>query len=935
MSFVQISLDEIIFNKDKVKIIQQKYNDKQILIQKWNNIDWNELIKNIELKCNQKKCDYSDIKKITTALINTVTNHFKDNIYYNTIIDSLKSLNLDLVTSKENLMNIISKWKYYFLNKMQGEEEELNLIKECFQKNNNNSQTVDEQIENFINYLKTCSIKNIKELQKEIISTLSDTNKFCNSTLSCKQYLLLFISKSNQILSFCILSEFYFKQLYHLSHFCGDYIQFIKHFITSNLIKKNKNYNLSFELRFNENTFNNFVIPLYIENYSFYIDEIFSTYKEITSNNEVNIIYKMKKNEIKNSGKQNTLLGLMNLNLNLYNCVNTNIVKTEILTKYINKCNEFSDEIKPLLNLINKQVCLNINQTNVELISYMILDKLKNNKTITLSFFIYQLLFTPNVIFKYYLYSITDKKVIKIIPNFEIENNEVIHTILLEELATNPSEESKECFKLVKFDILNIPKYNKTLLDYAIISKQYSSNYNYVKNICGDESINLMPIQNLNSDDIKIEEVNKINNCNLTILFPSQLLNLLPNIYPSQFFHLKKMNEQNNGEIQMKAFIHQEYIVDKSEILYLKSNTLIPNISLLLKCIEYALVDEVKLILIVSENSFFIIEILQSFIDFIKTNENQSTIFMNDLESIFKTNLKFEMNEYQINFDLLCNLFTESINKLMYKNKLIMKCTYYLRNEIINTDFIEYNYNQKSNTCFPSTYSDEDKLINETEENIRNTYYSQNYFDEIGPFYQIDERDLHHKNEYVDVYDEDDREDEVEQYSYTDYDNALLLSEFNQYNFSPEEFNVELKVDLNEKEYYEQVQSNEDYIQFSEALEKVDNEYISINEIENKSNSDDKKIKIKENSKIKIKENKSVIMFKNDDTKNMEEDVEDYMIKPNFVKVNVDKEQFSKDVRTSNNDYLNFNNNNTTISLSQIGEADMENPLERKYEEQY
>ena len=935
MSIVQISLDELFISNEKLKIFNTKLKDRSELFQIWSTLDWNKLLNKLSIECNNelKSCNIESLKKITNELIQSLDSYFKNNYYWLTIIDSIKAIKFEGLKTTKEVQDKILKWKTHFLLSLKEEEKNLFSFEELIKsKEHFNHQNVKEQLNSFLTFLQSCKVKNDKTFEEQIINNLIDCSI---QNISCKQYLVLFINK-NRIISSCICTDLFFKNTYHLSYFCGDYITLINNFTQENT---NKKYKITFTLFFNESSFQDMLNPIIKCNHLFYMNKI-----ELIESG-IKIHYSQSSKTLTNGLQLKELYTDLQKIIKIEKCNSIDIATLKIDISLFTNLIKIEDYIKPLITLLKKEIYIpKYVASKIILKCYYSSSKIK--KTITFSELIYELLLTSNIYFKYYLQYLTKDKIVKIIPNFEIDNNDIIHSILLEELNPYPSEESKICFNMDYFDILNIPRYNKTLIDYTIVSKMYTSNVVYIKNCFDEHSINLFPLKTLSMEDIQIENIDTIeyegdekNRCNVVIKFSSQLLNLLPNNYDTQYFHIKRM-----GEKEIKTFIHQEYNFfdeknTKSEILYMKSKTLIPSVENIIHFIQNCLLNDVKIVCLVSEQLFIFLQLTEQFRNEVMSKMSESTIMVNSLKEIISSKLSLLHSSStstkkltELELESLSIEFCKSLNEIKYLNIQIMNAICYTRMEIIDTDVISITYNQKSETCFSEQTSINGDIMETVENEVVNNFYSINYFDEIGPFYQIDQRDLHRKNEYVDVYDEDDREDEVEQYRNTDYEHALLMAEFNQYNYDPEEFNVELKINLNTKEYFDTLKSEEDYLDFTEKIEELDNEFVEL----------DKKGEENDNISLDLRSNKEEIhMFKpkiNIDIagKNENLDVEDYMIQKNLIKSDVNKSQFSSDVRKSKYDFIFDLKNDSVTSqespqeLKQFAISDMENPLEEE-----
>ncbi len=941
MSIVQIPFDELFVSKEYIEIIQQKNKDIYKLKQIWNNFEseWKNILKLIPINCDDKIC-MNSIKNVQSYFIDYFNKKCQGNIYLLTIIDSLNGLNLNVKSVYEIHLQL-DKWKSFIQTLI---EQEINSISSIL----NNTDTIssyNEKLESFITFLKRCNQNKSNEILNDIMYTLK--NIYYNDIIQSKQYILLLINKKDTIIGSCILNHYYFKNNLHLSHFCGDSLQLITQYLLTN---KTNTSIITTDISFTYDSFLN-CFDLCLLNF---------TMKYIKSNekdNTITISYEYKdKNKNNNNINQKSIQycqEIFKTFIPIHKCLES-ISLCLFPFQYISKCKDFSYYIEPLLHSIYKHLCHPLNNVNIS-VKFYLYDKYLTNKS-TLFGNILFLLLQNKILFKCLLQDLISSTKIKIIQSVSIDNNdEILKTIFIEEINNNPSIESKKLFKTDVFNILNIPKYNSNLLNIITSSKLYSTIINTVKNSCGEESINLIPIKNLEHKDIlnhlKNEYSNSIlttENCNAKIIFPCYLLYKLPNNYDSQYFQLKHVSINENGQKIIQTFIHSENnTFYQSEILYIKSIDYLPSINTLIKCISDILNSNIKIICIASSNFYIFLQLTSDFINTVtKQADKNNTIFTDSLYNIL--NLTFtEKNNYNaetknINDTLLnstLQLFINKCNTIMYNNVNIMKCKGYTRNDILLLDTIEYDYNENSDTCFPTTILSKYDEIKEEE--IKNNFYTLNYFDEIGPFYQLDERDLHHKNTYNDVYDEDNRDDEVEEFRGIDYEHTLLLEEFNRYGYPPEEYDVELKIDLNKDEYYKTVQEEEDYRYFTQEQESFDT-LIEPLVVE----SDENKLQLKELKELgKIKNKNNIHLFNNDTSGTMkintnlidERDVEDYMITSNKIKADVNKEQMQIDKRRIKYDFI-FNDQTQTQNIpleEQFAKSDLENPLERENKQYY
>ena len=936
MSIVQIPFDELFISKEYIEIIQQKSKDIYKLKNIWNTIEseWKNILHSIPINCKDKIC-FDSIKNVQSYFIDYFNKKCQDNIYLLTIIDSLNGLNLDVKSTYEIQLQL-DKWKMYIQTLI---EQEINIITNTVNNTNTNS-SYSEQLQSFITFLKSCNKNKSGGIIDDIMHTLK--NKYYNDTIQSKQYILLLINKKDNIIASCILNHYYFKNNLHLSHFCGDSLQLITQYLITNKIN---NSSITTDISFTFDSFLN-CFDLCILNF---------TMKHIKSNEKDNTItisyeYKDKSNiNIKSIQYCQEIF-------KTYIPLHKSIASTSICLfpfQYISKCKEFSYYIQPLLNNIYKHLCHPINNTNM-IVKFYLHDNNISNKTSIFGNIIF-LLLQNKIIFKCLLQELTSSTKIKIIQPITIDNNdEILKTIVLEEINSFPSNESKKLYKTESFNILNIPKYSTTLLNYITSSKLYSTVINVVKNSCGEESINLVPIKNLENKDIlnllKNEYSNTIltsENCNAKIIFPCYLLYKLPNNYDSQYFQLKHTSINENGQKIIQTFIHSETnTLYQSEVLYIKSLDYLPSVNTLIKCITDILNSDIKIICIVSNHFYIFLQLTSNFIDtVIKQADKNNTLFTDSIYTILNSTFNDKNKLLDINKDKNINdtllestlqLFINKCNTIKYNNVFIMKCKGYTRNDILSLDTIEYDYNENSNTCFPNTVLSKYEEIKEEE--IKNNFYTENYFDEIGPFYQLDERDLHHKNTYNDVYDEDNRDDEVEEYRGIDYEHTLLLEEFNRYGYPPEEYNVELKIDLNKDEYYKSVQEEEDYRYFTQEQESFDTliEPLTIE-------SDENKLELNTLKQLSTIKNKNDIHLFQDTTGSMkvnpnnikEQDVEDYMITSNKIKADVNNQQMQLDKRRMKYDYIFNDQTQNTVLEEQFAKSDLENPLERENKQYY
>ena len=942
MSIVQIPFDELFISKEYIEIIQQKSNDIYKLKNTWNNIEseWKNILYSIPVECKDKIC-HKSIKNIKSYFIDYFNKKCQDNFYLLTIIDSLNGLNLNVNSTYEiNLQ--LDKWKTYIQTSI---EQEINTITKV-ENNTDSISTYNQQLQSFITFLKSCNKNKSGGIIDDITNTLK--NKYCNDHIQCKQYILLLINKKDNIIASCILNHYYFKNNLHLSHFCGDSLQLITQYLMNKMnTNKINNSSITSDLSFTSESFLN---CFDLCNLNFIMKHIKTNEKDKT----IIISYEYK-------GKNNITTKSIQYCQDIFKTyipLHKSILSTNICLfpfQYISKCKEFSYYIQPLLNIIYKHLCHPLNNTNMT-VKFYLNDNSINNENSVFGNIIF-LLLQNDIIFKCLVQELTPSTKIKIIQNIntnqKIDNNELLKNIIVEEINSFPSIESKKLYKTEPFNILNIPKYNTSLLDYITSSKLYSTVINIVKNSCDEESINLIPIKNLESKDISNLLKNEYSpsilsteNCNAKIIFPCYLLYKLPNNYDSQYFQLKSTSVNENGQKIIQTFIHSESnLMYQSEILYIKSLDYLPSINTLIKCITDILNSDIKIICIVSNHFYIFLQLTYDFINTVtkKADKNNTiftdllytilTPFLNDKSNILNTNINNTLLESTL------QLFINKYNSIKYNNTYIMKCKGYTRNDILSLDTIEYDYNDNSNTCFPNTVLSKYEEIKEEE--IKNNFYTVNYFDEIGPFYQLDERDLHHKNTYNDVYDEDNRDDEVEEYRGIDYEHTLLLEEFNRYGYPPEEYDVELKIDLNKDEYYKTVQEEEDYRYFTQEQENFDIliEPLTVESDENKLESNELKqlSTIKNKNNIHLFEDTTGSMKVNSNSIN-EQDVEDYMITSNKIKSDVNKQQMQLDNRRIKYDYI-FNDQpkiqNTTLEMEQFAKSDLENPLESENKQYY
>lgn len=947
MSIVQIPFDELFISKEYIDFKQQKVNDIYNLKNIWNSIEteWKNIIQSIPLNCKDKIC-FDTIKNIQSYLINYFNTKCQNNTYLLTIIDSLNGLNLNVKSSSEIHFQL-DKWKSYIHSLI---EKEIQNIPNSENSENsvNNDSTYTEQLESFISFLKSSNKNKSDSIIDDIMNNLKNT--YCNESIQCKQYIILLINKKDNIIASCILNDYYFKNNLHLSHFSGDSLQLITQYLMIK-INTNKviNFTLTVDLVFTFQSFLN----------CFDLCMLHFSMKHITINEKDKSI--LLSYEYKGKKELNTKsIEYCKEIFKTYIPLNKSISNTSICIfpyHYILKCKEFSYYIQPLLNIIYKHLCYPLNSTNMQVKCYLD-DSMITNKTSLFGNIIF-LLLQNQIIFKCLIQDLSTTSKIKIIQTLDtihkIDNDEVLKNIILEEINSSPSNESKKLYQTEPFNILNIPKYNQTLLNYITSSKLYSTIVNIVKNSCGEESINLIPIKNLENKDILNLLKNDSSNsntilssekCNAKIIFPCYLLYKLPNNYDSQYFQLKSTSINENGQKIIQTFIHSESNPSfKSEILYIKSIDYLPSVDTLIKSIVDMLTSDIKIICIASNHFYIFLQLTSEFINtIIKTADINNTIFIDSMQTLFSSiftdkNKLFIEDKNNISLlDSTLQLFINICNTVKYNSITIMKCKGYTRNDILSLDTIEYDYNENSDTCFPNTILSKYDEIHEEE--IKNNYYTLNYFDEIGPFYQLDERDLHHKNTYNDVYDEDNRDDEVEEYRGIDFEHSLLLEEFNRYGYPPEEYNVELKIDLNKEEYYKTIQEEEDYRYFTQEQENID---IVTESLTNES--EENKLEMRNLKNLSTIRNKNDIhMFKEESTKPLnisnidEQDVEDYMIKSNQLKVDVNKKQLQLDTRRMKYDYI-FNEiptqQNTTLEMEQFAKSDLENPLEKENKQFY
>jgi hypothetical protein len=937
MSIVQIPFDELFISKEYIKLNNQKINDIQKLKSSWNTIEieWKNIISSIPIDCKDKICQKS-IKNIQSYFIDYFNKKCKDNYYLLTIIDSLNDLNLNVKSISEiNLQ--LNKWKIHIQKLI---NEEINTLSNL-QNNENINSSYEEQLQSFITFLKNCNNNKSSQIVDNILNNLK--NKYCNNNIQCKQYILLLINKKDTIIASCILNDYYFKNNLHLSYFCGDNQQLVTQYLITN---KNKQSNITVELSFTYDTFIN-CLDLCVLNFIM---------KYIKNDETITITYEYKNKNNINTKSIHYCQEIFKTFISFHKSIDPLYICLFPYQMILN-CKEFSYYIQPLLNIIYKNLCYPLNSSNMT-VKFYISNQIANiNKTNSFSNILF-LLLQNKILFKCLIQNLTSSTKIKIIQSLDINsNNELLNTIILEEINSFPSIESKKLYYTDSFNILNIPKYNTKLFDIITSSKIYSTNINIVKNSCGEESINLIPIKNLESKDItnllKNEHSNLIlssETCNAKIIFPCYLLYKLPNNYDTQYFQLKNIGINNEGQHLIQTFIHSESnTLINSEILYMKSYENLPSIDIFIKCITTIINSDIKIICIASKYTYIFLQLTTEFINSLHKNTDlNNTIFIDSLQKLLSINLFNNDNELNSlkNIDIsdtilesTLNLFINKCNNIEYNHTIIMKCKGYTRNDILSLENIEYEYNEKNNTCFPNTVLTKYEEIKEEE--IKNNFYTLNYFDEIGPFYQLDERDLHHKNTYNDIYDEDNRDDEVEEYRGIDYEHTLLLEEFNRYGYPPEEYDIQLKIDLNKDEYFKTIQEEEDYRYFTQEQENIDIPSESlINETEENSN---ELAELKELNKISNKND--IHLFKDVSSSPLkinsnidEQDIEDYMIKSNQIKYNVNKEQLQVDKRRMKYDYIfndNIQNQNNTIEMQQAAKADLENPLERKYKQFY
>jgi hypothetical protein len=725
--------------------ILQFQNDTQILDTRLKDITFIETYfqKNKITLTNIETIDCKSIKQTLTSKVKTT---FSNNFYLNHLLESINHLNFECT----NIKSYLEHFRTFIIKKCKEEITKL-------ETDNNYIQTDESKYEDFLLFLNNMKCTFTKSIENELIKLLELSNENTNFS---EYYITCYINNEKKIIASCLQQAFIFRQHIHLTQFCGDYIPLIKY-----MFKIYFNYNYTIKLTEDINIFT----PKYIAD----MVNINCNLKDISlKDNMITTIYTYKANS-KNNSKNTIFEDLTKLiNIEIENNILKFTCKYDYLANlYINK--DISN-IPAFYNYLLKCLQFNIIQqkyeylkSKLQFVYYIEIhdfnNKIKNN-LFDLFIVLLKLVKNKNTIVQTINYQFTKDIHIKQIIATHLNKNNT-----LENIIKNEMKQCNNCY-------LDIDKSNSTLIDYAKALNIFSNSISYTTSILNENinCIRLSPLKTFNYEKQQQEEQNILDkiNCRANLIFSTTNLFYYPEKTTPKFLYCgtkSTINKNNNNELDVYVNVFTE--AKKSEIclINLDKDTIDKNeVEMFMPLL---LSDNIKLVVLCAESYY---------------------LFIMYKKDITTDKIKIE-NMIYLFIDFVNN--SNTISDDFYIEK-------YTRSDILNRDEIIIYYDKKSSTCFTDTAEFNSNEILEGE--VRKINMDM---ENIGPFYQLDDRLMHVYNNEIDIYDEDNRDDMNRQYLYTFYEYGMLMEEFNKFGIPEDDpgdvLAEEDKVTLTEDEYIE------------------------------------------------------------------------------------------------------------------------------------
>ncbi len=331
------------------------------------------------------------------------------------------------------------------------------------------------------------------------------------------------------------------------------------------------------------------------------------------------------------------------------------------------------------------------------------------------------------------------------------------------------------------------------LIHYCVHSDLFSASCSQIdRNIFQFRSIQFSPLRKLdfihvNSLLQSFMKTQIVTDCTQALsFFPHQL----ETIYNQSSMHFLQLHSDSVNMIATYDSTND----NPSPIIYYYIENDLPNKDDIQKCIELfsQSFGTIMCIVVVTKCYYFFIQCKQTLSHSYTDILERYNVLIDKYGISLEGKLKCQ--------ESVCKHFTNEWNQIE---------PFYIHSFVRETSKLNWKINIDLVSCKKSSKGKEE----DTEEEDIGT---QSIFSSIGPFYQLDAPRLHKCNEDVFIYEEDNIEDINEQIAETQYENALLFEEFNRYGIPEQEYEPELKQDLNKEEYYDSVLKNESYDLFLE-----------------------------------------------------------------------------------------------------------------------
>jgi hypothetical protein len=235
--------------------------------------------------------------------------------------------------------------------------------------------------------------------------------------------------------------------------------------------------------------------------------------------------------------------------------------------------------------------------------------------------------------------------------------------------------------------------------------------------------------------------------------FPIELKSFYEEEIKKHYYQLEKIYKDSE-DLEYNCILSKDLIVTHSEILYIRNENSLPTYELLFEAMIEFINNKCKYITLVSKQACILFKCNDMFIKYFSTLKHKEEI-MNKIknkivsmrESIIQQNLYMHNLMMYLN---MINMFFIEIDGVKY---YLFMCEGYLMSELEKSKTLEIVYDQPSETCFEDTVEKEIQYRDEAMTELK-------YFGYLNRFYQVEESELHNKNNIVDTRDEDDRDDD-------------------------------------------------------------------------------------------------------------------------------------------------------------------------------